>query len=45
MEKNEKNPRGAGRKPIENGIKRIVLATVEEHKEIKELLKSIRSKA
>jgi len=45
MEKNEKNPRGAGRKPIENGIKRIVLATVEEHKEIKELLKSIRNKA
>ena len=44
MEKSEKNPRGAGRKPIEGAIKRIVLATVEEHEEIKILLKSIRSK-
>jgi len=45
MEKSEKNPRGAGRKPFKDGIKRVILATKEEHEEIKTLLKSIRETA
>ena len=40
-----KNPRNAGRKKIENGISRHIVATPEEFKEIKKLLKSIREKS
>ncbi len=40
----EKNPRNAGRKKIENGISRHIVATPEEFEAIRQLLKSIRNK-
>ncbi len=41
---NKKNERNAGRKKIENGVSRHIVATPEEFEQIKQLLKSIRCK-
>ncbi len=41
---NDKNPKGAGRKPIIGGKIMQVIATPEEIQEIKNLLKLIRNK-